>query len=114
VRTQSIAGFIGPTYGWRVPFVIIAAPSIFVIALVMLTMQEPTRSSHHHHHHDHHHAEDAVTELKEEDADEEPGFESSTEHVRHQLRKFLDVFVIRTNLLAFLQSVPGCLPWGCV
>lgn len=131
-------GFIGPVYGWRLPFVVIAIPSILVIALVMLTMQEPPRAATHHpHHHQnhnvHHHgvspgaagagvilAEEALTEVDDEDADdddeeeEEQGPSLARNGCSIQLRKFMDVFVIRTNLLAFCQSLPGCLPWGCV
>lgn len=130
---QGVAGFVGPVYGWRMPFVIIALPSLLVIALVMLTMEEPPRS---------HHigsvegrgprgASEALLirpeeagEAADEEWGEERGEEENREEERgpslarlnagcsQQLRKFMDVFVIRTNLLAFCQSMPGCLPWG--
>ena len=48
----TLVGFIGPTYGWRLPFVIIALPSIFIISLVVLTMEEPERSNHGGYHHE--------------------------------------------------------------
>lgn len=107
---------------------VIAIPSILVIALVMLTMQEPPRAATLH---PHHHglypgaagtgvilAEEALTEVDDEDADDDHEEEQGPSLARNgcsiQLRKFMDVFVIRTNLLAFCQSLPGCLPWGCV
>lgn len=111
---------------------VIAIPSILVIALVMLTMQEPPRAaSHHPHHHAQHHVvspgagtgvilvEEALTEVDDEDAgddeeEEEQGPSLARNGCSIQLRKFTNVFVIRTNLLAFCQSLPGCLPWGCV
>jgi hypothetical protein len=118
-------GFIGPVYGWRLPFVVIAIPSILVIALVMLTMKEPPRA--HHHYHTHHQPIATASPVRiqaeegddsddggEEEEEEDTGPSLARNGCSIQLRKFMDVFVIRTNLLAFCQSLPGCLPWGCV
>lgn len=109
----------------------IAIPSILVIALVMLTMKEPPRAASHRSHHPNHGAspattahangvipvEETLTEVDDEDdegGEEEQGPSLARNGCSIQLRKFMDVFVIRTNLLAFCQSLPGCLPWGCV
>lgn len=40
---QGIAGFCGPSIGWRWPFVIVALPSIGVALLMVVTTQEPAR-----------------------------------------------------------------------
>ena len=138
---QGVAGFVGPTHGWRLPFVIIAIPSIFVISLVVLTMEEPPRSTGHHHYHhqqqQQQQTQDGARIIQMEEAGVVAGNEEEWEEVEEeeeeeeeergpslarlhagactvQLRKFLDVFTIKTNLLAFCQSMPGCLPWGVI
>ena len=135
---QGVAGFVGPTYGWRLPFVIIAIPSILVISLVVLTMEEPPRSTGHQQQHQQQmqdgariiqveeagmlgaRGEEEWEEVEEEAQDQEEGERGPSLARLHagactvQLRKFLDVFIIRTNLLAFCQSMPGCLPWGVI
>lgn len=40
---QGVAGYIGPIYGWRVPFLIVSIPALFVAILVMTTVQDPVR-----------------------------------------------------------------------
>jgi MFS family permease len=137
---QGVAGFVGPTYGWRLPFVIIAIPSIFVISLVVLTMEEPPRSTGHQQQQPQQQDGARIIQVEEagvvaggggeEDWAEgaEEGEEAGEEEEERgpslarlhagactvQLRKFLDVFIIKTNLLAFCQSMPGCLPWGVI
>ena len=40
---QGIAGFMGPSYGWRLPFVVVAAPGLCVAFLVWRFAEEPKR-----------------------------------------------------------------------
>jgi len=40
---QLIAGFVGPTYGWRLPFILVALPNFFLGILFWLTVKEPAR-----------------------------------------------------------------------
>ncbi|KAL7559989.1 hypothetical protein ACA910_013485 [Epithemia clementina (nom. ined.)] len=40
---QAVAGFIGPTHGWRLPFVIISLPALVCAVLVLLTVKDPPR-----------------------------------------------------------------------
>jgi MFS family permease len=40
---QFLAGMIGPTIGWRIPFVIVAIPSLCCAFLVLLTVEEAKR-----------------------------------------------------------------------
>jgi predicted MFS family arabinose efflux permease len=42
---QMLAGFIGPTYGWRLPFVVIAVPAIMLAIVVYFTISEPSRGN---------------------------------------------------------------------
>ena len=40
---QAIAGFLGSTYGWRLPFLLVGFPALFFGILILLTGQEPER-----------------------------------------------------------------------
>lgn len=42
---QLLAGTIGPLYGWRTPFVIVASPAILLAILVFFTVEEPKRGN---------------------------------------------------------------------
>jgi Major Facilitator Superfamily len=39
---QSLAGFLGDKYGWRMPFLVVSIPAFF-LALLVLTVEEPER-----------------------------------------------------------------------
>ena len=41
---QSLAGFLGPTYGWRLPFLIVSIPA-FLCGFVLLFTPEPKRGA---------------------------------------------------------------------
>jgi MFS family permease len=40
---QAVAGYIGPTFGWRLPFVLISVPALFCAGLVYYTVKDPER-----------------------------------------------------------------------
>jgi Major Facilitator Superfamily len=40
---QAIAGFLGPTFGWRLPFLLVATPALICAAIVLVTVEEPER-----------------------------------------------------------------------
>jgi len=40
---QGIAGFLGPIYGWRLPFLIVSVPAIVCALLVLFTVRDPER-----------------------------------------------------------------------
>lgn len=40
-----LAGFIGPSAGWRLPFVLVAVPALLFATLIALTVNEPVRGS---------------------------------------------------------------------
>ncbi|GKZ01454.1 hypothetical protein MPSEU_001096000 [Mayamaea pseudoterrestris] len=57
---QGIAGYLGPTWGWRLPFLLVSIPAMLCALLVLLTVDEPerggmeqvVRQAQHQHHHD--------------------------------------------------------------
>jgi MFS family permease len=40
---QGMAGFLGPTFGWRLPFLIVSVPALVCALLVLLTVKDPER-----------------------------------------------------------------------
>ena len=40
---QAVAGFVGPTYGWRLPFALISVPALVCALLVLWTVKDPPR-----------------------------------------------------------------------
>jgi hypothetical protein len=42
---QGVAGFLGPTFGWRLPFALIGLPSLFFALVVFLTVEDPERGA---------------------------------------------------------------------
>jgi len=40
---QGVAGFLGPTFGWRMPFLIVSIPALLCAALVVMTIEDPPR-----------------------------------------------------------------------
>ena len=42
---QGVAGFLGPIYGWRLPFLVISVPALFCAALVFFTVKDPERGT---------------------------------------------------------------------
>eukprot|EP00435_Cladocopium_sp_Y103_P038661 s1144_g10.t1 len=43
---QLLAGFLGPRWGWRIPFVVVAYPAIFFACLLWFTVSDPRKSRH--------------------------------------------------------------------
>lgn len=42
---QGVAGFLGPTFGWRLPFLVVSIPALVCAALVLFTVPDPERGS---------------------------------------------------------------------
>jgi len=83
----------GTVYGWRLAFLLAAVPNFLVVIFFALYAQEPERGQ----------TEDALTDLIDSGA-----------HYKNRI-KLSDFKIIlnnKTNLLLFLQGIPGCIPWG--
>lgn len=88
---QLLGGILGgadPINGWRDSFIFMSVPAFFFTAIYWLFCKEPKRGG----------AE---------------GVQVSDE-LAHKisLKDFLVLFENKTNLGAFLQGLPGCIPWG--
>ena len=40
---QAVAGYLGPTFGWRLPFLVVSIPAMICASLVYCTVQDPER-----------------------------------------------------------------------
>ena len=117
---QLLAGLLGPTYGWRSPFIVIAVPAMVCGILVYVTATEPRRGG----------AKEALKELeasgggaqllldedsnaRERGGDVEP--DSNASHLElFQPNKIADLLRTPTVALCYLQGIPGCVPWSII
>ncbi|MBW2091090.1 MAG: MFS transporter [Deltaproteobacteria bacterium] len=90
---QLLAGMIGPTLGWRLPFIIVAIPNFLLGLLFWLTVREPERGR----------TEESLKDLIEK---------GQVYTGRINWREYKNLFKVKTNLLVFLQGIPGTIPWG--
>jgi predicted MFS family arabinose efflux permease len=89
VAGQMLAGFMGPVYGWRVPFVIVTIPNLMVAVLFLLTTKEPKRGQ----------------------FDEQKV--APQENIR-SVEVFTNLLKIPTNRILLIQGMLGTLPWAMI
>lgn len=75
-------------FGWRLAFLLAAAPSFPLVLVYALAGREPERGA------------------------SEAGHVVGTDQAAFGLTDLKRVFANRTNLLLFLQGIPGSVPWG--
>jgi MFS family permease len=95
---QMLAGFIGNACvmgvcGWRLPFVLVAVPAIATALLFGVSVAEPARGR----------MEEDLKELIES---------GKVYTARINWKEYRELFRIKTNILLFLQGIPGTVPWG--
>jgi len=106
-----MAGVVGPKYGWRVPFRIVAMPALVCAVLVRLFLHDPR----------------TVRQKAQNDASspQNPAFSAwmggqdatPSGYVRMEeldFTKFMRILDLRTNMLIFAQALPGCIPISCI
>lgn len=130
---QTVAGFIGPQWGWRLPFLIISIPALICALLVLFTVQDPPRGK----------MEQAVLEWNAKQTihdSSSPVGVGTTDLISHpQLAAldnatdyqksdennkknkpwkawptFVSLISTPTVMLAMIQGAPGCVPWGII
>ncbi len=90
---QLLAGFMGPAMGWRLPFVIVALPNFALCLLFLLTVKEPARG---------------ITEENLRDLIEKGMVYTG----KINWKGYRDLFKIKSNIMVFVQGIPGTVPWG--
>ena len=80
-------------YGWRLAFILAAAPNFVVAFVFWIFAHDPKRGR----------SEDALTEAIDDGA---------SYAYRIKLSDFKMILSNKTNILLLLQGIPGCIPWG--
>ena len=135
---QGVAGFLGPTLGWRLPFLVISVPALLCAALVLFTVDDPERGS----------MEEAVlnnqgmecadlpacipvemaplhertqrpplcvdVDALAQSPDEDTKDETEAPNLSAYWQTFWSLLSTPTVVLSLLQGAPGCVPWGIV
>ncbi|MDK2884276.1 MAG: hypothetical protein PWQ33_855 [Pseudothermotoga sp.] len=90
-----IGGFVGPSFGWRIPFVIVSLPNVFLTIVAFFVLKEPKRGA----------FEKGIGELVR------AGY---TYPKIPKFRDYAKLVTIKTNLFLFLQGILGTVPWGAI
>ena len=98
---QLVAGMTGPEFGWRVPFALIAVPACVVNVLVLFTVAEPKRG--------YADLSDQATFKKDKPGEAGPVYQYDS---RITPGRLFGLYTIKTNVIYFLQGIPGCFPWA--
>ena len=117
---QLLAGLLGPIYGWRFPFIVIAVPAMICAILVFVTATEPRRGG----------TKESLIDTQKDGGSPrtEPKASESNEELIHpnttaassshlelfQLAKIMDLLRTPTIALCYLQGIPGCIPWSII
>merc|ERR1740130_2322939 len=109
-----MSGVLGPKYGWRVPFRIVAVPAIVCSVVVWVLLEDPRT--------------ERLAKAKREAqgaAVHNPGFSAflgegsgdAAGCMRMEdldFGKFKSILQVKSNMLVFMQSLPGCIPLSCI
>jgi predicted MFS family arabinose efflux permease len=127
---QGIAGYLGPTFGWRVPFLVIGIPALLCATLVYFTVPDPERGC----------MEEAFLQRRDKQLNADPASvemtpldkktatttsnhtdnqhindnETASFNLGKHWQEFLSLFSTPTVVFLLLQGAPGCLPWGII
>ena len=133
---QGISGFLGPTFGWRLPFLVISIPALLVAAAVLAVVEDPERGAMEEatldHRRQRQQADSVCIEMvpleeRKDDSDNNcPRPISDDDEIvlptppvrvldcRVHWNTFLSLLSTPTVILSLLQGAPGCVPWGIV
>ncbi|MEN3008512.1 MFS transporter [Pseudothermotoga sp.] len=90
-----VGGFVGPSFGWRLPFVLVSLPNVVLAFIALFVIKEPPRGA----------FEKGIGELVRAGYayPKAPRFED-----------YAKLVSVKTNLLLFLQGIAGTIPWGAI
>ena len=90
-----VGGYVGATYGWRLPFILVAAPNFVLAVVFWLLVKEPRRGM----------SDEGLREL----------VEAGLVYPRTiKLSDYRRLVTIPTNLFLFIQGIAGSVPWGAI
>ena len=129
---QMFSGFMGPIYGWRLPFLVVPIPALIAALLLVLTVKDPKRGS----------QEDYILSLQEDtetinsvtatqsssssisiqkhsssefnhrQSNDEQNIPEFSEKINKQ--KLYNLICTPSVILSLIQGMPGCIPWGVI
>ena len=120
---QGVSAVVGQAYGWRAPFALVAVPSCVFALIFRFFAAEPRRGSQERREHSPNEIVSESAEFssalrlgRQENAQMGADFGRAGKHeVRGggaaSLRQILER---RSNLIIFLQGMPGCVPWSVI
>ena len=90
-----LGGYMGPSFGWRFPFILASVPNLIILIFFIFLAKEPPRGS----------AEDSLQEYISE---------GMAYNRKIRLSDYQNLFRNKTNLFLFIQGIIGTLPWGAI
>ena len=90
---QFLSGMVGPSLGWRLPFILVALPNLLLAGVFWWVAREPARGR----------SEDALRELVQA---------GHAYTGRIDWARYREIFRVPTNRLVLAQALLGSLPWG--
>ncbi|MGB9821418.1 MAG: MFS transporter [Pseudothermotoga sp.] len=90
-----VGGFVGPTFGWRIPFVLVSLPNIVLAIIALFVLKEPKRGA----------FEKGIGELVQ------AGYAYPK---LPKMQDYAKLVTVKTNLFLFFQGILGTVPWGAI
>lgn len=88
-----VGGYLGDSLGWRIPFIIVAAPNLPLLLAFWFLVPEPRAAA----------SEAATKELVEA---------GILYPKKIRLADYAGLLKVRTNVALFIQGIAGTIPWG--
>lgn len=88
-----VGGYLGPSLGWRLPFILVSAPNIIFVLLFLLFVPEPQKAA----------SEEATKELVAQGV---------LYPKTIKLGDYASLVKVPTNVWLFIQGIAGTIPWG--
>ena len=92
---QVLAGFLAGPFGWRFPFIVAAVPNFLLVPVFLAVAREPKRGA----------KEAELADLVERGLEYKETIKASD---------LAAIFRNKTNLIGFIQGIPGSIPWGLI
>ena len=116
---QAIAGFLGESYGWRLPFAVVAIPAICVAMVLMFFVEEPERGAMEAPPDEEASLEQESLVIQSSSRPSTPpipprGLHFSATAAKMYARKLHGIVSVRTVAVFLAQGVSGCVPWSMI
>ncbi len=95
IAGQVLGGYLGPTFGWRLPFMLTAIPGLLALPFFYIFVPEPKRGA----------SEESLKDLIND------GYVYSASV---KLKDYIGLVRVKTNVYLFLQGLIGTIPWGAI